>query len=627
MKSTLWAAGLRGISIRARLLLAAALSVVALAVVGTVGAIALQTVHRTATTFIDGAHEAGVSGAALGALLGDIRRYEKDMIINHAELGQVKAYKAKWEATQAEFQTRAARLEVHGGDVAAAGQRIAGHLKQYASAALPVVRQLEAKGYDSPTVANGMLAKAKEQIHGAEKELVALSKLLDAQAAAGREAGAQTVLTTLWIFGIVVGVAALGVALFAWRTARSVCAPIDDARTVADRIAAGDLSHTVSPEGRDEMAAMQASLARMQEALRTLVGEVHASAESIQTASSEIASGNQNLSTRTEQAAGNLQQSASSLEQLTGTVGQTADSARTADQLSRSASEAARRGGEVVSQVVSTMDEINTASRKIAEIIGTIDGIAFQTNILALNAAVEAARAGEQGRGFAVVASEVRSLAQRSADAAKEIKSLIQASVEKVDSGATLVAQAGASMGEIVAGVQRVSDVIGEISAATAEQSGGLRQVNTAVSQLEQMTQQNAALVEESAAAAESLAEQSKRLGSLIGSFKLRGDASRPVPAPAPVAEPARPAPPSPAAATAPKKAAARAIVQASAAAKAGKPAVAPPATPAGATPPPPVAAAKAAPVVAAAAATPPVPAPSASARGAGAGDDEWETF
>jgi methyl-accepting chemotaxis protein len=267
---------------------------------------------------------------------------------------------------------------------------------------------------------------------------------------------------------------------------------------------------------------MQRSLLTMQDSLRRLVGEVQSGSESISTASTQIATGNLDLSNRTEQTAGSLQQAASSLEELTGTVGQTAESARTANQLANAASTAAQRGGSVVSQVVSTMDEINTSSKKIADIIGTIDGIAFQTNILALNAAVEAARAGEQGRGFAVVASEVRSLAQRSAQAAREIKGLIQASVEKVEAGTRLVQDAGHAMGDIVGGVQRVTDVIGEISAATSEQNSGLRLVNEAVAGLEQMTQQNAALVEESAAAAESLNDQVKRLGGLVGAFRLQ---------------------------------------------------------------------------------------------------------
>ncbi len=322
-------------------------------------------------------------------------------------------------------------------------------------------------------------------------------------------------------------VAALAVAtllavVLAWAITRSVTLPLQRTVQATQRIAGGNLAEAIVVDGRDEMADMQRSLVHMQDSLRSLVTDVMAGSESIGTASAQIATGNQDLSGRTEQTASSLQQAASSLEELTGTVSQTADSARTANQLAASASTAAERGGAVVAQVVTTMEDINTSSKRIADIIGTIDGIAFQTNILALNAAVEAARAGEQGRGFAVVASEVRSLAQRSAEAAREIKSLIQASVERVDAGTRLVRDAGTAMDDIVGGVKRVTDVIGEISAATTEQSTGLRQVNEAVAGLDQMTQQNAALVEESAAAAESLNEQTTRLSSLVGTFRVR---------------------------------------------------------------------------------------------------------
>ena len=263
--------------------------------------------------------------------------------------------------------------------------------------------------------------------------------------------------------------------------------------------------------------ALKQALGRVQQTML----QVRDSAGSVNLASDEIASGNQDLSMRTEQAASNLQETASAMEQLTATVRNSADSARQANQLAASAAEVAQRGGTVVSQVVSTMDEINASSKKIADIIGVIDGIAFQTNILALNAAVEAARAGEQGRGFAVVASEVRSLAQRSAEAAKEIKGLIGTSVDKVETGSRLVADAGETMNEIVGSVQRVSDVIGEITSSSTEQSDGIGQVNTAVNQLDQMTQQNAALVEQSTAAAESLRHQAQRLSEALAGFRL----------------------------------------------------------------------------------------------------------
>ncbi|MDP1655281.1 MAG: methyl-accepting chemotaxis protein [Hylemonella sp.] len=261
---------------------------------------------------------------------------------------------------------------------------------------------------------------------------------------------------------------------------------------------------------------LKAALARMDSA----VSAVRASTNNIETACSEIATGNQDLSQRTEQTASNLQRTASSMEELTSNVRQSAEAARQANQLAATAAEVAARGGEVVGQVVTTMDEINHSSKKISDIIGVIDGIAFQTNILALNAAVEAARAGEQGRGFAVVASEVRSLAGRSAEAAKEIKGLISASVEKVASGSRLVQDAGSTMNEIVGSVRRVSDIIGEITAASSEQSSGIGEVNSAINVLDQMTQQNAALVEQSAAAAESLKDQAQRLVGAVEVFR-----------------------------------------------------------------------------------------------------------
>ncbi len=371
------------------------------------------------------------------------------------------------------------------------------------------------------------------------------------------------------------------------------------ATEAAEALARFDLTHPIPGGGADGVGRLLAALDATQRSLQKLIGEVRGAADSIGTASAEIATGNFALSQRTEQTASNLQNAASSMSELTGTVKQTADAAMTANQLASSAASVAQRGGEAVSQVVATMDEISQSSRKINEIIGVIDGIAFQTNILALNAAVEAARAGEQGRGFAVVAGEVRALAQRSAEAAKEIKSLISASVERVDSGTEQVQAAGATMTEIVASVQRVTDIIGEISAAAREQSEGIASVNASVVQLDQMTQQNAALVEESAAAAESLREQSARMGEAIAVFKLAG-ATRPA-APKPAATP-RPAAVKPAA---PKVAP-------------------PPAKPVAAAPRPTVRAkpVAATPVKAAPITTPkPVPAP------APADDGDWETF
>ncbi len=305
---------------------------------------------------------------------------------------------------------------------------------------------------------------------------------------------------------------------------RSVTGPLQLAVRRAGQIAEGDLTQPIESQGRDEAAELLNALRNMQNNLVRVVGGVRGNAENVASASAEIAQGNHDLSARTESQASALEETAASMEQLGATVRQNADNARQANQLAMSASTVAVQGGEVVSQVVDTMRGINDSSRKIADIIGVIDGIAFQTNILALNAAVEAARAGEQGRGFAVVASEVRSLAQRSAQAASEIKGLISASVSAVDGGVRHVEDAGKAMQEIVASVQRVTDIIGEINSAASEQAGGIGQVNESVGEIDRMTQQNAALVEESAAAAESLREQAARLSQVVQQFHLEDE-------------------------------------------------------------------------------------------------------
>lgn len=324
-----------------------------------------------------------------------------------------------------------------------------------------------------------------------------------------------------WILGVGAGVSLILGLIFAFWTTRSITVPVQRALEAAESISQGNLSLQINAEGKDEVARLLRALAEMQQSLSRIVGQVRQGSESVATASSEIAQGNNDLSARTEQQASALQQTAASMEELNSTVRQNAENARQANQLAMSASTVAVRGGDVVGEVVETMKGINDSSRKISDIIGVIDGIAFQTNILALNAAVEAARAGEQGRGFAVVASEVRSLASRSADAAKQIKTLINDSVERVEQGSTLVDQAGSTMAEVVGAIKRVTDLMGEISAASNEQSQGVNQVGESVTQMDQVTQQNAALVEEMAAAASSLNGQAQELVNAVAFFQL----------------------------------------------------------------------------------------------------------
>jgi methyl-accepting chemotaxis protein len=361
--------------------------------------------------------------------------------------------------------------------------------------------------------------------------------------AAARDIAEDYVSGRITLLSLAAAAVVLG-ALFAWRLSAGIVQPLRRALVVAKTVASGDLRVEIRVESRDEAGLLMQALKDMNLSLAKVVGEVRIGTDTIATASSQIASGNQDLSSRTEEQASSLEQTAASMEELTSTVKQNADNARQANQLAVSASEVAMKGGMVVSQVVDTMESINASSRKVVDIIGVIDGIAFQTNILALNAAVEAARAGEQGRGFAVVASEVRSLAQRSAAAAKEIKTLIGDSVEKVEEGSKQVEEAGRTMDEIVDSVRRVTDIMGEITAASQEQNSGIEQINQAITQMDQVTQQNAALVEEASAAAQSLQEQAGSLVQTVGIFKLdpgTGAMQRPSFSPiTPIAKPAK---------------------------------------------------------------------------------------
>ncbi len=424
---------------------------------------------------------------------------------------------------------------------------------------------------------------------------------------------ARTVLLNIVFISLTVLV--LGLLAGAFWLIRSIQQPLGLANDAAARIAEGDLSMALDSDRKDEFGDLLRSLSTMSLSLGRMVHQVRQSTDSIATASSEIASGNNDLAARTEQTASNLQQTAASMDNLTQTVRQSADNANQASALAANASSVAQKGGEVVKQVVVTMEEINASSTKISDIIGVIDGIAFQTNILALNAAVEAARAGEQGRGFAVVASEVRSLAQRSAQAAKEIKGLIGTSVEKVESGARLVAEAGSTMSDIVQSVKRVTDIVGEITAAATEQSTGINEINRAVVNLDQMTQQNSALVEQSAAAATSMREQAGQLATAVAVFKVNQSlhgGMLPSYAPASPAFRASPAP-------AVRKSSAPKLAPRPAAAKLSTPAAKPSAVAAPVRPAAPRAAASAPRTLAAPKAKPTAP--------AAGGEGDWESF
>ncbi|MDQ1921771.1 methyl-accepting chemotaxis protein [Massilia pseudoviolaceinigra] len=396
-------------------------------------------------------------------------------------------------------------------------------------------------------VREGKGKKGMDAMRGLIAEIVAAEEVLLAQRAKDAKALDSLTVTTLVGGGVLAAVMAGIIAVW---LARNITVPLRRAVSFAQQVAQGDLTAHVDAGSRDEIGELLHALKAMNASLARIVGEVRVGTDTISTASAEISPGNFDLSSRTEQQAGSIEETASSMEELTATVKQNADNARQANDLAATASEVAVRGGAAVSQVVQTMGAINDSAKKIVDIIGVIDGIAFQTNILALNAAVEAARAGEQGRGFAVVASEVRNLAQRSAGAAKEIKALIDTSVEKVDMGTRLVDQAGLTMDEVVGSVRRVTSIISEIANASEEQRAGIEQVNQAITQMDEATQQNAALVEQAAAASASMQDQAVQLAEVVSVFKLDGAATM---RPAPVARTS--APPPAVRPTAPRKA------------------------------------------------------------------------
>ncbi|BAL97075.1 methyl-accepting chemotaxis protein [Rubrivivax gelatinosus] len=464
-----------------------------------------------------------VDGPALEHVLAVDRGVEQFRMTLQSAAAEGDADKLKdVEAIVAKVQAELGQLGALAGQSAVAGE-LKGSFDAYQAAALGATRAMLGQGQMGDQVSRMQTAQA-----ALDKALKARTDAARAATTARQDEAARGTQNAVWL-NLVTGLVVLGVlggvsAVVVRSVWRDLGEEPTELKRLARHIADGDLrvQPVVAP---GDTSSLNADLAAMAVRLRDTVGTIRVATDSIATASDEIATGNQDLSHRTETTASNLQATASSVEQLTGSVHQSATAAQQADRLAHEAAEAARSGGGVVSQVVASMDEINAASRRMSDIIGVIDGIAFQTNILALNAAVEAARAGEQGRGFAVVAGEVRSLAQRSAQAAREIKSLITASSEKLDGGTRLVQEAGAAMQQIVDGVQRVSAIIGEISAASSEQSGGIGQVNQAVAELDKMTQQNAALVEQSAAAAASMRQQAAALTQAVAVFQLGGTA------------------------------------------------------------------------------------------------------
>jgi len=511
---------LNNLSIKARLIFVVSFLSVLLAIFGAVGLISLQKTNADIKSLYDdrviALIQLGQTKTAVDAgryaistsIVGDSGEIDKNMDLLDKTL---KDGEKLWKEYLATYLTP--------DETKLAEQFNAQYKKYVAEGVKPAVEALHNRDFQGATdLYNGPLLELFKQINVTMTKLVDLQKNVSKELYDDSQARYQSFLT-LTIVAIVIGIS-VAIIMGVWLV-KAISGPLNEAVKVARGVADGDLTQAIKVHSRDEAGQLMEALHTMNGRLQQIVGEVRVSTDTISTASSEIATGNLDLSARTESQAGSLEETASAMEELTATVKQNADNARQANQLAASASQIAQEGGNVVSQVVVTMNNINDSSKKIVDIISVIDGIAFQTNILALNAAVEAARAGEQGRGFAVVASEVRSLAQRSAAAAKEIKTLIDDSVQKVGQGSKLVEQAGVTMDEVVASVKRVTDVMGEITAASQEQSSGIEEVNRAITQMDETTQQNAALVEEAAAAAQSLQDQAQRLTQSVSVFKL----------------------------------------------------------------------------------------------------------
>jgi methyl-accepting chemotaxis protein len=510
-------------TIKARLLALAAIAVLAMLVVGVQGLRSLSQAQADFAHYVANDVDSLTQLAGVRAGVGNLRRYEKDLLINLADAKAVERYRKEWSDTfdkTADSLSRMSKLDMPA-DLKRMPEELLKALQDYRSGFTGIAERVGRGEFADTAGANQAMEPVKGPVRAVDKALNEMTANVDKHSAARvaqlaeKEAAIRRNLIIVIVISVLLLVAYTAVNI------RSILAPLAYAVKAAERIAGQDLSQPVQVDGRDETAALLRGVQGMQESLARVVLGVRQSTDSIATASREVAVGSQDLSNRTEQAAANLQETASAMEELTASVTHNAESAAQAKQLANDAAAVARRSGAVVDEVVQTMGRISASSAKIGDIISVIDGIAFQTNILALNAAVEAARAGEQGRGFAVVASEVRALAQRSAEAAKEIKLLITHSGENVSGGAALVTQAGQTMHEVIDAIARVTSIVSEISLATGEQSTGIGQIGQAIAGLDQMTQQNAALVEESAAAARSLQQQADELTQSVAVFRL----------------------------------------------------------------------------------------------------------
>ena len=514
---------LSSLSVTSRLVLIVALALLAALVVAATGLFGIRQASDAAAVLVQRHLPASSLVGDLRAGVGNLRRYEKDAFLHTGNPAGIENYLPKWKAAlQDSQQTLATMRTMLGGEAEPILASLALALDNYGRGFDSVSVRLLRGEFGDANYANQAMEPLKADIRNIDQQIGTLKKHIDAAAAAEKEQLAALQGRQWWLQGGTLAAVALLLGSLAWALVKSITGPLASASAALARLAGGDLSQPIHARGSDELGHMMRRLADTQRALRELVQTIQGNAHSVASASAQIAQGNADLSQRTERQAASLQQTAASMAQLTATVQTGTDTARQADELAQAASTGARRGGEVVAQVVQTMAGIQQASRRIADITSVIDGIAFQTNILALNAAVEAARAGEQGRGFAVVASEVRTLAQRSAAAAREIKSLIGDSVERVEAGHELVQQAGTTIGEVVGQVQRVTQLMGEMSAVAHEQQQGIAEVGQAVQRLDESTQQNAALVEESAAAAASLRQQAEQLSGATAVFRLQ---------------------------------------------------------------------------------------------------------